>query len=156
LATGGELVGRDGELARLRGLVDPPPAESRVLVLMGDVGMGKSVLLADAARRARAAGLRVLRVTGRESEQDLAFAGLHQLLRPVLDRVPDLPDRQAKALLGAVALSEDPTPPDALLTGIAVLTLLSQLSEDRPLLVAADELAGRRTGCGNWPPGCRR
>ena len=139
MATDRGLVGRDSELARLRGLVDTPPAESRVLILLGDAGMGKSVLLADAARRARAAGVRLLRVTGRESEQDLAFAGLHQLLRPVLDRVRDLPGRQAKALLGAFALSPDPTPTDALLTGIAVLTLLSQLSEDRPLLAVADD-----------------
>jgi AAA ATPase domain len=104
LATGSELIGRDDELARLRGFVDPPPEGSRVLVLLGDAGMGKSVLLADAARQARTAGLQVLQVTGRESEQDLAFAGLHQLLRPVLDRVTELPERQAKALLGAFAL----------------------------------------------------
>ena len=78
-------------------------------------------------------------MTGRESEQDLAFAGLHQLLRPVLDRVAGLPPRQAEALRGAFGLSEDPAPPDALLTGIAVLTLLSGLSDDEPLLVAADD-----------------
>jgi len=134
------LIGRDAERVRLRDLVDPPPAEGRVLILLGDAGMGKTVLLADAAGRARRAGLRVLSVTGIESEQDLAFAGLHQLLRPVLGRVEDLPDRQAKALLGALALSPDPVPPDALLTGIAVLTLLSDLSEDSPLLVMADDV----------------
>jgi DNA-binding CsgD family transcriptional regulator len=133
------LIGRDGELSRLRGLVDPPPAESRVLMVLGDAGMGKTVLLAEAVRQARSAGLRVLQVAGRESEQDLAFAGLHQLLRPVLDRVASLPDRQAEALLGAFGLSAEPTPADALLTGLAVLTLLSRLSEDRPLLVIADD-----------------
>jgi DNA-binding CsgD family transcriptional regulator len=110
-----------------------------VLVLLGEAGMGKTALLAETARQASSAGLRVLSVTGRESEQDLAFAGLHQLLRPVLDRVPGLPDRQAKALLGALALAADPVPPDPLLTGIAVLTLLSHLSEDRQLLVVADD-----------------
>jgi DNA-binding CsgD family transcriptional regulator len=133
------LIGRDSELSLLRGLVDPAPAESRILVLLGDPGMGKTVLLDGVARQARSAGLRVLSVTGRESEQNLAFAGLHQLLLPVLDRVADLPDRQAKALLGAFALSADPVPPDALLTGIALLTLLSELAEDRPLLVVADD-----------------
>jgi DNA-binding CsgD family transcriptional regulator len=133
------LIGRDAERALLRGLVDPPPAVGRVLILLGDAGMGKTVLLANTAGQARRAGLRVLSVTGIESEQDLAFAGLHQLLRPVLGRVEELPDRQAKALLGALALSEDPVPPDALLTGIAVLTLLSDLSEDGPLLVLADD-----------------
>ena len=133
------LIGRDSELSRLRGLVAPPPPESRVLMLLGDAGMGKTVLLAEAVRQARSAGLRVLQVTGRESEQDLAFAGLHQLLRPVLDRVADLPGRQAEALLGAFGLSAEPPPAGALLTGLAVLTLLSRLSENRPLLVVADD-----------------
>jgi DNA-binding CsgD family transcriptional regulator len=133
------LIGRDGELSRLRRLVDPPPAESRMLVLLGDAGMGKTVLLAEAVRQARSAGPQVLQVAGRESERDLAFAGLHQLLRPVLDCVARLPARQAEALLGALGLSTEPVPADALLTGLAVLTLLSNLSADRPLLVVADD-----------------
>ena len=139
MATNSELIGRDGEVARLRGLVDPLPADSRILVLLGDPGTGKTAMLADVAVRARAGDLRVLSVAGRESERDLAFAGLHQLLRPVLDRVAALPDRQAQALYGAFALSDDPVPPDPLLTGIAVLTLLSNLSDDRPLLVEVDD-----------------
>jgi hypothetical protein len=133
------LIGRGKELSRLRDLVAPPYQESRVLLLLGDPGMGKTVLLAEAAHEARSAGMRVLAAAGRESEQHLAFAGLHQLLRPALDRVDRLPARQAKALRGAFALSDDPVPPDALLTGIAVLTLLSGLSDDGPLLVAADD-----------------
>ena len=133
------LVGRGVELSRLRQLVTPPYAESRVLVLLGDPGMGKTVLLAETARKAKAAGMRVLAATGRESEQDLAFAGLHQLLRPVLDRLAGLPPRQAEALRGAFGLADDPVPADALLTGIAVLTLLSALSDEQPLLVAVDD-----------------
>jgi DNA-binding CsgD family transcriptional regulator len=139
VSTGSQLIGRGSELSRLRGLIDPPPAESKALVVLGDPGIGKTALLRDAARQARTATWRVLPADGRESEQDLAFAGLHQLLLPVLDRVADLPGRQAKALQGAFGLSADPAPPDALLTGIAVLTLLSGLSEDRPLLVVADD-----------------
>jgi DNA-binding CsgD family transcriptional regulator/tetratricopeptide (TPR) repeat protein len=139
VATDSELIGRDSELSRLRGLVEPPPAEKRVLVLLGDAGTGKTAMLAGVMQQAQMSGMRVLSVVGRESETNLAFAGLHQLLRPVLDRVAHLPDRQAKALLGAFALSADPVPPDALLTSIAVLTLLSELSEDRPLLVVADD-----------------
>jgi DNA-binding CsgD family transcriptional regulator len=123
----------------LRELVDPAPSASRVLVVTGEAGMGKTVLLADAAGRARRAGTRVLSVTGRESESKLAFAGLHQLLRPVLSSVTGLPSRQAQALSGALGLAADPGAPDLLLTGAAVLTLLSDLSERSPVLVVADD-----------------
>src|SRR5580698_688784 len=101
------LVGRDTGLARLRALVDPPPLSSNVLLVTGEAGMGKTVLLADAADRARQGGMRVLSVTGRESESRLAFAGLHQLLRPVLPAVSALPGRQAQALSVALGLSAD-------------------------------------------------
>jgi predicted ATP-dependent serine protease len=69
------IIGREAGLARLRGLVDPVPQAGQVLLVTGEAGMGKSVLLADTAERARAAGMRVLPVTGRESESKLAFAG---------------------------------------------------------------------------------
>jgi hypothetical protein len=65
--------------------------------------MGKTLLLADVAERARSAGIRVLSVTGRESESRLAFAGLHQLLRPVLSSAVGLPGRQAQACWGRSA-----------------------------------------------------
>jgi DNA-binding CsgD family transcriptional regulator len=133
------IIGREAELARLRELVNPVPQASQVLLVIGEAGMGKSVLLADTAEWARAAGMRVLPVTGRESESKLAFAGLHQLLRPVLPAAAGLPGRQARALLGALGLDADPAAPDPLLTGVAVLTLLSDLSERSPLLVVADD-----------------
>ena len=133
------IIGREAGLARLRGLVDRVPLASQVLVVTGEAGMGKTVLLADAAGRARSAGLRVLSVTGRESESRLAFAGLHQLLRPVLPSAVGLPGRQAQALTGALGLAADPVAPDPLLTGVAVLTLLSDLSERSPVLVVADD-----------------
>src|SRR6202166_517941 len=133
------IIGRDAGLARLRALVDPVPPASQVLVVTGEAGMGKTVLLADTAGRAGAAGMRVLSVTGRESESRLAFAGLHQLLRPVLPAVAGLPGRQAQALTGALGLAADPVAADPLLTGVAVLTLLSDLSERSPVLVVADD-----------------
>jgi len=133
------IIGRDAGLSRLRALVDPALPASQVLLVTGEAGMGKSVLLADAAERARAAGIRVLSVTGRESESRLAFAGLHQLLRPVLPAAAGLPGRQAQALLAALGLSADPGPADPLLTGVAVLTLLSDLSGRSPVLVLADD-----------------
>ena len=133
------IVGREAGLARLRGLVDPIPQAGQVLLVIGEAGMGKTVLLADAAERARSAGMRVLPVTGRESESKLAFAGLHQLLRPVLPSAAGLPGRQAQALLGALGLAADRVAPDPLLTGVAVLTLLSDLSGRSPVLVVADD-----------------
>ena len=133
------IIGREAGLARLRGLVEPVPPAGQVLVVTGEAGMGKTVLLADAAERAQSAGMRVLSVTGRESESKLAFAGLHQLLRPVLSAAARLPGRQARALQGALGLAPDPVSPDALLTGVAVLTLLSDLSERSPVLVVADD-----------------
>jgi len=135
----GRIIGREAGLARLRGLVEPVPRAGQVLLVTGEAGMGKTVLLADATGRARLAGMRVLSVTGRESESRLAFAGLHQLLRPVLSSAAGLPGRQAQALLGALGLSADPGAPDPLLTGVAVLTLLSDLSEHSPVLVVADD-----------------
>ena len=96
-------------------------------------------LLADTADRARSAGVQVLLVTGRESVSRLAFAGLHQLLRPVLSSAATLPRRQAEALAGALGLAADPVAPDPLPTGMAVLTLLSDLSERSPVLVIADD-----------------
>src|SRR5580693_5584790 len=133
------IIGREAELARLRGLVDQVALAGQVLLVTGDAGMGKTVLLADVAGRARSAGMTVLSVTGRESERNLAFAGLHQLLRPVLSRTAALPGRQAQALRGALGLAAGPVAGDPLLTGVAVLTLLSDLSERSPVLVVADD-----------------
>ncbi|MFC7108803.1 AAA family ATPase [Nonomuraea rubra] len=136
-AEGDPIVGRDAEADRLSALAAGASGGGRVLLLSGAAGMGKSTLLEYAAGRAEEAGRRVLRASGRESERDLAFAGLHQLLRPVLDEAARLPDRQHRALLGAFGFVSDS--PDPLLTGVAVLTLLSQVAERAPLLVVLDD-----------------
>ena len=135
----GSIIGREQGLVRLGRLVEPPPRASEILLVTGEAGMGKTMLLADAAGRAASAGTRVLRATGRESESNLAFAGLHQLLRPVLPDVAALPGRQAQALLSALGLAARPVAPDPLLTGVGLLTLLSDLSERSPVLVVADD-----------------
>ncbi len=133
------LIGRDDELGRLRALVDPVPAGSRLLVVRGDAGMGKTALLADLASRAVDAGMRVLPVTGQKSEDTLAFAGLQQLLRPLLAGASRLPEPQATAILAVLGLTPDPVAPDRLLTGTAVLNLLAELSAPSGLLVVADD-----------------
>jgi hypothetical protein len=131
------IVGRDAEVERLSTLAADASGGGRVLLMSAAAGMGKSTLLEYAARRAEEAGHRVLRASGRESERDLAFAGLHQLLRPVLDEAAHLPDRQRRTLLGAFGFVPDA--PDPLLTGVAVLTLLSQVAERAPLVVVLDD-----------------
>jgi DNA-binding CsgD family transcriptional regulator len=133
------LIGREGELSGLIELVTPPYAQSRALVILGEPGMGKTVMLAEAALKARSAGVRVLTAADRQSEECLAFAGLHQLLRPALGQVAGLPARQAEALGSTFAVSGDPGPADALLAGTAVLSLLFALSDESPLLVVVDD-----------------
>src|SRR5258708_26039813 len=78
------IIGRETGLSRLRGLVDPVPLASQVLLVTGEAGMGKTALLADAADPAPLAGLRGPRVPRPESESKLPFAGPHPPLRPVL------------------------------------------------------------------------
>ena len=102
------LVGRGEELSRLRELVIPPCEESRVLLILGDPGMGKTVLLAAAAREAKLAGMRVLEAAGRESEQDLAFAGL----AATVAHQTGLPEAcaKARAALDALDCLGEPVP----------------------------------------------
>jgi hypothetical protein len=106
------------------------------LVLRGEAGIGKSVLLDQAVRDA--ADMRVLRATGVEAEAALPFAALQTLLRPVLNRLDSLPGVQASALRGALGLSEV-MGRDQFLVGLAVLTMLSDLAEERPLLCLIDD-----------------
>uniref|UniRef100_UPI00157D4DB1 ATP-binding protein n=1 Tax=Nocardiopsis dassonvillei TaxID=2014 RepID=UPI00157D4DB1 len=132
------IVGRDMELARLFRAVDSTSTD-RVLVLVGDPGMGKSALLGSAARRAEASGARVLRAEGSESESGLAFSALHQLLRPVSARVDALPERQRTAVRDAFGAGSATAESDPMLIGVAVLSLLSALGDRRPLLVVLDD-----------------
>ena len=107
-----------------------------MLVVRGEPGVGKSALLEYLV--GRAAGCRVLRAVGVESEMELAFAGLHQLLSPMLDRADRLPVPQQKALRTAFGLSAGPAP-DQFLIGLAVLGLLSELAAERPLVCVVDD-----------------
>src|SRR3984957_6870008 len=109
---------------------------SRVLVVCGEPGVGKSALLDYLA--GRASGCRVVRAAGVESEMELAFAGLHQLLAPVLDRLGGLPGPQQEALRTAFGLSSGPAP-DRFLVGLAVLGLVSEVAGQRPLVCVVDD-----------------
>ena len=129
------LYGRDAELAVVRKLVDAVRSGgSGALVVRGDPGIGKTALLAHAGTQ----GLRVLRGAGVESEAELPYAGLHLLLHPVLDRLDALPAVQADALRGALGMATTGVP-DRFLVGVAVLSLLSELADDGPLLAIVDD-----------------
>ncbi|HEX6519743.1 MAG TPA: AAA family ATPase [Streptosporangiaceae bacterium] len=110
--------------------------ESRVLVLRGEPGVGKTVLLAYLNRKA--AKCRVIRAAGVQSEMELAFAGLHQLLAPTLDHLQGLPAPQRDALGTAFGISAGPVP-DRFLVGVAVLGLLSEVAEHQPLVCLVDD-----------------
>jgi DNA-binding CsgD family transcriptional regulator len=131
------LAGRGAEGARLdRLLTDARAGQSGVLVLRGDPGIGKTALLGYAAERA--AGFQVARAAGVESEMELPFAGLHQLCGPMLGRLGRLPPPQRDALGTAFGLSSG-AQPDRFLVGLAVLSLLSDTAEERPLLCLIDD-----------------
>src|SRR3984885_11357226 len=119
------LADRRGDRGVLDQLIDAVRAGgSRVLVVRGEPGVGKSAPLDYLA--GRASGCRVVRAAGVESEMELAFAGLHQLLAPVLDQLECLPGPQQEALRTAFGLSSGPAP-DRFLVGLAVLGLVSEV-----------------------------
>jgi DNA-binding CsgD family transcriptional regulator len=131
------LTGRDGERAVLDRLLDAIRAgESQVLVIRGDPGVGKTVLLNYIAERAR--GCRVVRATGVQSEMELAFAGVHQLCVPMLDHLDRIPVPQRDALRTAFGVAPGPAP-DRFFVGLAVLSLLSEVAEDQPLICLIDD-----------------
>ena len=105
-------------------------------MVSGEPGVGKSALLDYLADRAP--GFRVARVAGVQSEMELAFAGLHQLCAPLLDHVDRLPVPQRDALRTAFGMSAGPAP-DRFLVGLAVLGLLSEVAEERPLVCLVDD-----------------
>src|SRR5579864_4445896 len=131
------LMDRRGERGVLDHFVSAVRAGgSRVLVVRGEPGVGKSALLDYLA--GRASGCRVARAAGVESEMELAFAGLHQLLAPALNRIDRLPGPQREALRTAFGLRAGPVP-DRFLVGLAVLGLVSEVAGERPLICVVDD-----------------
>jgi DNA-binding CsgD family transcriptional regulator len=131
------LLDRLPERAALSGLLEAARAgRSGVLVVRGEPGVGKTALLDWAVESA--AGLRVVRVAGVESEMELAFAALQQVCGPMLDQLGGLPDPQRAALGVAFGLNAGPAP-DRFLVGLAALSLLSEAAEQQPLLCVIDD-----------------
>src|SRR3954454_16245101 len=131
------LTGRRSECDVLDRLIDAVSAsESRALVLRGGPGVGKTALLEYLVEQAP--GFRVVRAAGVQSEMELAFAGLHQLLASMLDRLEGLPAPQSEALRTVFGLASGRAP-DRFFVGLAVLSLLSDVAEEQPLLCVVDD-----------------
>jgi DNA-binding CsgD family transcriptional regulator len=134
---GAVLIGRARECSQLGALfAEASPGRSRVLVLRGEPGVGKTGLLEYAI--SSAPEWRVVRTVGVESEAELAFAALHQLCSPSLEALERLPGPQRDALRAAFGL-EDGTRAERFLVGLATLSLLSAAAADRPLLCVVDD-----------------
>lgn len=133
------MIGRSQELAAALRLLGEVSTSGRALVVTGEAGIGKTTLVCAVEDHARQDGFRELRCTGLQSETIGGFAGLHELLHPVLDLVPALPARQRAALSTAFGLVEGPAP-DRLLISLAVLGLLEEVASRQRLLVVVEDL----------------
>ena len=132
-----KLIGRRAECGVLDRLIEDVCAgESRALVVSGEAGVGKTALLDYLARRA--SEYRVERAAGVQSEMELPFAALHQLCAPMLEKLQGLPAPQRDALEIAFGMSSG-SAPDRFLVGLAVLSLMSEVAEERPLLCVVDD-----------------
>jgi DNA-binding CsgD family transcriptional regulator len=134
-----DLIGRNQEFGVLADLIDHSGERGGAIVVLGDPGIGKSSLLRAAAEYGRRESLRVLTATGIEAEAQLPFAGLHQLLRPVLDAADQLPPAQRAALAVALGIGDGPRV-ELFKVALATLSLLERLAGERPVLVIADDV----------------
>ncbi len=131
------LLGRSSERDALdRVLADVRTGESRALVVRGDAGIGKTALLDYLV--GQAVDYRTVRAAGMEAEQELAFAAVHQICAPMLDRVGGLPAPQRDALRTAFGLDAG-NPPDRFMVALAVLGLFAEVARDQPMLCVVDD-----------------
>lgn len=133
------LIGRDDELGLLRAFIATAAESGGALLLSGEPGAGKTALLDAAVTDAEAAGVQVLRATGAEFESALAFAGIHQLLHPLLGELGALDAGPRVAVAVALGLQIGPSP-NQLMVSNGVLALLARATASGPLLVVVDDL----------------
>jgi DNA-binding CsgD family transcriptional regulator len=134
-----ELVGRPVERERLVSLLGyAAQGLSAVLVVEGEAGVGKTVLLDDLVATAASRGVSTFRLVGLEPETPLGYAALHRLLQPFRSDIERLPEPQRDALRSALGLIGS-SPPDRFLVGLGVLTLLADAASAAPLLVVIDD-----------------
>jgi DNA-binding NarL/FixJ family response regulator len=137
-----EVVGRSDELLALAAFVEDLPSTGQALLLEGDAGIGKTSLWHEGLRLADERHLRVLRSRSSPSETRIAFATIGDLFSPVVDEIlPKLVPLQRRALESALLLREaESSPPEARVLGLALVSVVHALAQDRPVLVAIDDL----------------
>lgn len=133
------LVGRGAELRLLGDLVERVRETGAAVVVRGEAGIGKSALLVEASRMAASGGLRVLRTAGVEAEAQVAFAGLYQLLRPVVGQIEDLPEPQ-RATVSAAFGGNDAVAPDLFLIALGTLNLVAEAAARVPVLLVVEDV----------------
>jgi len=133
------LQGRAPEIALIDSLIDRIDQGGTALVISGEPGIGKSVLLDVARDRARERGAIVLSMTGVLAEVHLPFAALEQAMRPLMKGAASLAPRQRSALMSAFGLHDDAGAPDIFLVALATLTLLTERAARRPIVLIADD-----------------
>ncbi|MEH1058356.1 AAA family ATPase [Micromonospora sp. CPCC 206171] len=136
---GSRLVGRESDVASLHAFVDRAVSTGGALLLTGEAGVGKTALLESASQHAAETGTTVLTAAGAQFEADLSYAGLNQLLYPLLDDIDRLGAAHRRALTVALGLSGGP-PPEHRTLSRAVLDLLHQAAGERGLLIVVDGL----------------
>ena len=139
LAGRDELVGRGAEIGLMQSFVDRAGRAGEALVLVGDVGVGKTALLDLAARRAGSLGFTVVCAAGAEFEAEISFSALHQSLLPLLGGIEELRPLYRDALMVALGLGEG-RPPDRLVVSGAALELVRRAGEEQPLLIVLDDV----------------
>ncbi len=132
------LLGREYELRVLTDLIERIRDGGGAMVLRGEAGIGKSALLTEVGRSAVGGGLRVLTTAGVQSEAQVAFAGLYQLLRPVWGHVDQLPGPQRAALSAAFGMA-DAVAPDLFLIALATLNLLGEAATRAPIVLIVED-----------------
>jgi hypothetical protein len=134
-----QLVGRDDELGTLRVFLDRAYSGGGTFLISGDAGVGKSALIDAAAAYAASIGFKVLRATGAQFEANVSFAGLHQLLYPLLKNLDQLDELQRTALESALGLRQGAAP-DRMTISHAALELLVRSTATAGVLLVVDDM----------------
>jgi DNA-binding CsgD family transcriptional regulator len=132
------LIGRDAEVQRLNALVNRIHEEGGALVISGEAGIGKSAMLGHVREHAHTMGTTVLSTVGAESEAEFGFAGLHQLLFPIIRAVVLLADAQRLALEAAFGFASG-LEPDPFLVAMAAFQLVSDTADANPVVLLVDD-----------------